>query len=201
MYILSIDSATKTLGMVLFEKETFDIKDFWLVNLHPQSSKQTNNQILARLKYVLGAVRARYCISLVIHEYQMPQNNKSNLISSAIQYEFAPVDEHYSIIGFSSLINEEDVSSVDKIIYPEIIEIKPSCKNTIALRPNLAYGEFISRFSSHTANKKHVCENFTYYLHNQNVDKVLKEQLLKLKFKELNHLADAFAQAYFYIHD
>lgn len=158
---ISIDVATKSLAVGIYNVAPIDktrVKDgaYLCSRVNPLIMKvyDINDGLKVRdtsiaekasaLKYVLQSVddemaRRTHESVLVLIEYQMNANHLSNAILNMIVYHFSNV-------------------------YPIEI-IRPSWKNTIALREDLSLSEFLARYSSnYRANKVHTRENMLHFL-------------------------------------
>ena len=189
------------------------IRTYWLFNLLPDAIvRDTEDSVrLSRLKYALKSIRkildrASIKIDKIIVEYQMGQNDLSRLISSAIQYEFVDVDSKIQVTigqlddGYKypteDLKNHDekrDLSESCDVKSSDCISIGPAHKNSFSFAQNLSYGVFAAKYkTTTTANKHHTAENFKYFLRLQGFN-------LKGLHKEINHIADAFMQAAYWI--
>ena len=86
-----------------------------------------------------------------------------------------------------SVNNVDSANNANADIRIELV--KASVKNTIHFHPDGSYGNFICKYSTYTANKKHTIWNLKYF--NDNFMKIIPDDVLKSK-KKLDDLADAF---------
>ena len=176
------------------------IRAYWLFNLLPDAIvRDTEDSVrLSRLKYALKSIRkildrASIKIDKIIVEYQMGQNDLSRLISSAIQYEFVDVDSKIQVTIGQLCDEKKDLSESCNVKSSDCISIGPAHKNSFSFTQNLSYGVFAAKYkTTTTANKHHTAENFKYFLGLQGIN-------LKGLHKEINHIADAFMQAAYWI--
>lgn len=196
----TIKQASQTIELI---KNVLTVRSYWLFNLLPDLVvRDTEDAIrLSRLKYALKSIRnildnANIRLNNVIVEYQMGQNDLSRLISAAIQYEFVDTDSNIQVtIGLLSDEKKYILSNqYEKNIQANsCISIGPSYKNSFSFSKDLTYGTFAAKYkTTTTANKHHTAENFKYFLsiHGFNI---------KALHKEINHIADAFMQAVWWI--
>ena len=153
---------------------------------------------LSRLKYALKSIRkildrASIKIDKIIVEYQMGQNDLSRLISAAIQYEFVDMDSKIQITIGQLCDEKKELAESCDVKSTDCISIGPAHKNSFSFAQNLSYGVFAAKYkTTTTANKHHTAENFKYFLGLQGFN-------LKGLHKEINHIADAFMQAAYWI--
>lgn len=190
MLILSLDPATKTLGIIFvrynenweedLEKcETMEeirktLDNFEILYLNSAFITEPKNPFGDRMKAlklfinnfnktVLKPAIKKYNESLkVLVEQQRPDNPISVPVMHCLLYEYSIYDS--CLVG-------------------------AAIKNTVELDPNNTYGDFVKKYSAvYTANKRHSINNLEYYLKTFN-----KEHLLK-GFKKKDDIADAFMQ-------
>lgn len=189
--------AVQTMDLV---KNILSIRTYWLFNLLPDAIvRDTEDSVrLSRLKYALKSIRkildrASIKIDKIIVEYQMGQNDLSRLISSAIQYEFVDVDSKIQVTIGQIDDEKKDLFEPCNVKSIDCISIGPAHKNSFSFAQNLSYGVFAAKYkTTTTANKHHTAENFKYFLELQGFN-------LKGLHKEINHIADAFMQAVYWI--
>jgi len=190
------------------------VKSAWLFDLVPGLVvRDTEDAIrLSRLKYALKSIRkvlddAHIKLDRIIIEYQMGQNDLSRLISPAIVYEFVDADSNIKInIGHlptnevrNGLTQHDDKKTID-VPSQNIVMIGPAFKNSFHFAKHLAYSTYASKYQTNkTANKHHTSENFKYFLALQSINNPRYAFNLKDKHSEINHVADAFMQAVYWI--
>jgi len=189
------------------------VKSIWLFDLVPGLIvRQTEDSVrLSRLKFALKSIRkvidsANIQIDKIIVVYQMGQNDLSRLISSAILYEFVDIDPNINLtIGYLKNesfknIHDEKKDNNQNVPSNSCISIGPAFKNSIQFDNSLSYGTFAAKFkTSHTANKHHTAENFKFYLNLQSLNNPHYKFNIKANHSEINHIADAFMQAVYWI--
>lgn len=209
----------KTYYLNKLSSELIVVEKMWLFNLLPDSIvRDTEDAIrLGRLKFALMTIRrflieSKININNVIVEYQMGQNDLSRLISAAIIYEFCTEDPNIKInigdsgsigkinIGDSRSIGDVDEKKTNNSINNSIIVIMPGAKNSFYFHPSLSYGNFAAKYKTNkTANKHHTSENFKHFLQLQNNSCSPYKFDTKINHSEINHIADAFMQAVYWI--
>lgn len=158
---------------------------------------------LALLKSVLQTVRLETealtgAIDYVVIEHQMGDLEKS--VYSAIVYEFqSPKIGSELVLSLSSysLSPSRSPPSQSFRSQTQVINIHPTYKNTFHFHESLAYPLYLDKYKTlKGANKAHTTENFQYFLN------VFQPELIKsTKKSEINHIADAFMQAYYCIYN
>jgi hypothetical protein len=152
------------------------------------------SDIFKSLKYVLECLNRQLPKpDIVLIETQMSINDKARGISRYIEDMYSDVDIPDTEITFA--IKEFPLITFD--IYDTPVKkvqcINANLKNTysVDLSPGGDYGEFISKYSNYTANKKHTEHNFKYYMNKTGRGKILKSVPNKL-----DDVSDAFMMAY-----
>ena len=202
---LNIQNKTKQTIQLI--NNILTVKGVWLFDLLPGLVvRDTEDAIrLSRLKYALKSVRkiiesAHIKLNRIIIEYQMGANDLSRLISSAINYEFVDCDPNIKInMGYlpnGSIIDPQ----TDNLSASNFLSIGPSFKNSFHFASYLSYSTFAAKYrTTTTANKHHTAENFKYWLELQAIANPQYAFNLKTKHSEINHVADAFMQAVYWI--
>lgn len=227
--ILSFDCANQTLGIVLISYDFANIRKLnkflssytpsestildvlkmankaangvtlhkaWLFKLITEGRVRDTPEIerIALLKNVMKQVRAESeCVDYVVIEHQMGDLEKS--VYSAIVYEFCNPKSGAQIVLQMGQIQPTPPMIEHKTC--NIINIHPTYKNSFYFHESLNYSNYLDKYKTlKGANKAHTTENFLYYL------QVFQPELLvQTKKSEINHLADAFMQAYYAIHN
>lgn len=185
------------------------MKEMWLFNLLPDETVRGTSDALrlSRLKAALNIIKkyissSNIKIDNVLVEYQMVQNDLSRLISAAIIYEFASPDSHI----INELSTSELYESTPIGIDTNIAVVMPAGKNAFHFHQSLSYSNIAIRYATNTsANKRHTSENFKMFLKTQSkTAKLLGLKALifdteKITQKKINHIADAFMQAVYWI--
>lgn len=238
-YLLSVDCADQTLGIVLIRYSNFKelleqfsarvreikannitlsheeftqylnyAKDIlssritivksWLFKLLPDQMVRGTKQSVrfGRLKIALASID-KYLIdygikiSNLVIEYQM--GDLSRDIYDGIVYHYQDQDGTIESLDLETGIQTEIKNTESPKI--NIIEIHPTCKNAFWFDRSIKYSVFLEQYKTlKSANKAHTTENFKYFLEN-----IQKKQFSITVKTKLNHLADAFMQAYYYI--
>jgi len=142
----------------------------------------------------------------VLIEYQMVQNDKSRTLSQQILYHYSDLVP-CSIVDATKQYTDKSVgmpiyfavnafpisSAVIETNLPSIhIElVGPSLKNQIAFYEGGSYENFIAKYTSKTANKKHTTENFKRYLSVTGMEYILDGVKNKI-----DDMADAFMMTF-----
>ncbi len=227
--VLSFDCANQTLGVVLLVYDFTKIKSLnkflstytphesTIVDIIKMANKATNTVMLqkawlfkliakghvrdtpeveriALLKNVMKHVRTESgTVDYIVIEHQMGDLEKS--VYSAIVYEFCDPKSGAQIVmqlGSSGALDESGTEAKTTII-----NIHPTYKNCFYFHPSLDYSLYLDKYKTlKGANKAHTTENFLYYM-----QLFQPEMVLQSKKSEINHLADAFMQAYYAIHN
>lgn len=205
-FIMSENNQQKKASLITqLTNAILTVKSVWLFDLIPGLNvRATEDSVrLGRLKYALRSIRtildtASISIDQIIIEYQMGQNDLSRLISAAITYEFVDMDAGIHV-NIGHQCNQKNTNTND-VNAKNIIQIGPSFKNSFHFAQHLAYSEFASKYkTSKTANKHHTAENFKYFLGLQSINNPAFAFNLKDKHSEINHIADAFMQAVYWV--
>jgi hypothetical protein len=217
MRILSIDPATKNLGVCLVnynenwisDVEAIMAKGFNLkmydeintimnsmlkieyINCFDMVPGKSNNNItveerLSGAKRILNHIQDKINISnIILVEYQMGQNHKSNAVTSAILTYILPI-EGKSLDAFGN-----EIQSNNTVSYI-VRKVGPSLKNKYSFTPDLSYNKFLIKYARKTANKKHPEANFRYFLKTFNQQGILKG----FSWKKMYDISDSFMMTY-----
>jgi len=169
-------------------------------NLTPGIKKCSNIKVRTlKTKYLLTTLDKELGKpDIVLIEYQMKQNDISRCMSHQIDYHYSDlVNYNFSnnlmdcgsnLITFA--VSKYPLKPLNGISKKTIVEIVgPSIKNSYSFHEDGLYGNFISKYTNYTANKKHTDWNFKYFL------KTFNYEQLKIKNKT-NDIADAFMMIY-----
>lgn len=238
-YLLSVDCADQTLGIVLIRYSNFKeileqfnvrvkqikanniiltheeftqyidytkhilsnritIVKTWLFKLLPDQAVRGTKQSVrfGRLRIALAnidkyLIDQNIKINTVLLEYQM--GDLSRDIYDGIVYHYQDQDGVIESLDLETGIQTEIKNTEPPKI--NIIEIHPTCKNAFWFDSSIKYSVFLEQYKTlKSANKAHTTENFKYFIEN-----IQKKQFSITVKTKLNHLADAFMQAYYYI--
>lgn len=175
------------------------IQKAWLFKLITKGHVRDTPEVerIALLKNVMKFVRAESealvgPINHVVIEHQMGDLEKS--VYSAIVYEFCtPKSGAQILLRFGPGSGLEFKS--DESTKCNIVNIHPTYKNSFCFHESLDYTVYLDKYKTlKGANKAHTTENFLFYL-----NLFQPEFVTSTKKSEINHLADAFMQAYYAI--
>lgn len=138
---------------------------------------------------------------LVLVEFQMGQNNKSNDNFSQILFHYAKADNNFS---HHNNYMQTRTTKLQEQQNTKLIVVRPSIKNTVSITPNGQYHHFLKRYKTrYTANKAHAVFNLQAFctLFNQTHLIPSSTSTTKKRSKKicLKDAADAFMMIFGYI--
>ena len=149
--------------------------------------KNTNTtQRVAGLKGILYYLDKKFSPDIVLIEFQMRVNAKSNSVCSCLLYHYSSTAE----FSGSSTCQELSLTDIEPIVFPhELHVVGASVKNTIYFSEEGRYTHFIKKYSTnYAANKAHSRFNLHQWLkiHNQ------LDMLQGIKKANWDDVGDAF---------
>ena len=180
MLYISIDCGIKSLAISIIKFNNININEINLLyaNVYKLTEKNINlmtikdmlvitielKKKLNELNDIINNINKENEQKIILIEYQMNANNKSNYICAQIIYHFT------------------DNTNIIKIV-------NPSLKNTYNFTNELSYSNIITKYrTNYTANKNHTKNNFLYWIQTN-----MKHDLIKhINRKNYDDIADSF---------
>lgn len=212
MNVLSIDCATKTLGYV-YAKINLDYFNN-LIELNSNMLKYNN--VYDKME-IMNSYNEKF-IDIIDSGVKDLLNGKKIKEVSYVQrlhllYEFMEslninensyilLEDQWNLNSQSNVITSAIVMYYTQKGYPvdKIVIISPTKKNKISFHQDLTHASMKLKYPNNTKYnrrkraKKHTEENFKYYLTHFN----LMDNIANIKNANLEHIADAFMQMYYF---
>lgn len=160
----------------------------WLNNINLNIDGKDILVMSRKLRHFLKTLDASVgSPDLVLIEFQMVQNNTTNVMSGQIAYHYSDGDPDITYRPASYKIESEVVVNNRAIEF-----VIPRIKNMYHMAPDGAYANFISSYNSNkTANKNHTQYNFEKFMEVFGYDDV--------NIMKVNDISDAFMMIFGYL--